>query len=108
VAQVELVAPVVQVELVVRGALEELAVRVVELELNQVEELELVQVEAELAADRRRVPPAVPPKNKSVIVVRHRGLVPVPKRAVDLAAAAAATMRGPVVTEAAAVWVAAE
>jgi hypothetical protein len=108
VAQVERVARVALVVLVVPAAQVVLVVRVVELELNQVEELELVQVEAELAADRRRVPPAVPPKNKSVIVVRHRGLVPVPKRAVDLAAAAAATMRGPVVTEAAAVWVAAE
>jgi hypothetical protein len=93
--QVDREAPVELAVQVAQEALVELAVQVVELELNRVEAQELVRVE-----------PAVPPKTKSVTAAHRRGLVLVPKRVEDLAAAAETT-REPAATEAAAVWVAA-
>jgi hypothetical protein len=53
-----------------------------------------------------RDPVAVPLRTKSVTAAHHRGLVPVPKRVEDLAAAAETT-RVPVAAEAAKAWVAA-
>lgn len=55
-----------------------------ELEHDQVVARELALAVAEL----ERVPLAVPPKTKSVTAPHRRGLVPVPKRVKDLAAAA--------------------
>jgi len=66
--------------------------------------LEHAQVEVAPELD----PLAVPPKNKLVIAAHHRGLVRVPKRAEDLAAAAAATTREPAATAVARAWAAAE
>jgi hypothetical protein len=66
--------------------------------------LELDPVEVELAHVRL----AVLPKNKSVTAVHHRGLVPVPKRVEDLAAAAAETTHGQAAIEAATAWAVAE
>jgi hypothetical protein len=48
-------------------------------------------------------PVAVPLRIKSAIAARHRGLVPVPKRVEDLAAAAETT-REQAATEVAAAW----
>jgi hypothetical protein len=86
-----------------REALAALVVQGVELELNRVEALELDQVVAVPVRD----PVALLAKSKSVTAVRHRGLVPVPKRVEDLVAAAAETTREPAATEAARAWEAA-
>jgi hypothetical protein len=89
-------------ELAVRAELAGLVVQVVELELDPVEaELELDPVEG-----LGLVQVAVAPRTRSAIAARHRGLVPVPKRVEDLAAAAETT-RAPAATEAVAAWAAA-
>jgi hypothetical protein len=75
-----------------REALAALVVQGVELELDQV------------VAVPVRDPVALLAKSKSVTAVRHRGLVPVPKRVEDLVAAAAETTREPAATEAARAW----
>jgi hypothetical protein len=74
-------------------------------------ERELVQVAAErelarAVAELEHGPVAVPLRIKSVTAAHHRGLVPVPKRAEDLAAVAE-TMRDKAATEAGTAWVAA-
>ena len=101
VAQEALVGPV---ELDVRAALVRLVVQVVELELNRVEGPELVIAQVEALPERD--PVAVPLRTRSAIAAHHRGLVPVPKRVVDLAAAAE-TKREPAAAEAARAWAAA-
>ncbi|HEY2235334.1 MAG TPA: hypothetical protein VGK01_17815, partial [Candidatus Angelobacter sp.] len=65
-------------------------------------ELEHGPVEAEREPDQV----AVPLRTKSVTAAHHRGPVPVPKRAEDLAAVAE-TMRDKAATEAGTAWVAA-
>jgi hypothetical protein len=67
--------------------------------------LELDPVEAELAHARVAVPAL---RSKSVTAAHPRDLARVPKRAEDLAEAAAATMRGQAATEAATAWAAVE
>jgi hypothetical protein len=103
-AQAELVVRVAQeelVELVVLGALAgpaiDLAVAL-ELEIAQVAVLETKHLAAHLAVVLR---------TKSVIAAHRRGLVPVPKRVEDLAAAAETT-REPAAAEAAKAWAAEE
>jgi hypothetical protein len=103
VALAELVSQAARVALVDRAVLAVLVVPV-ELELNREAELELDPEEAE-PVHAQVVPPV---KTRSVIAAHHRAQVPVPKRAEDLAVAEEETTREPAVTEAAAVWVAAE
>jgi hypothetical protein len=104
---------------VAREALAELAVPVAEQELNRVEAQErdpaagrVPRQAAELEHGPAAVPNhrpdqlGVPRRTKSVTAAHHRGLVPVPKRA-EVLAAAAETMRDKAATEAATAWVAA-
>jgi hypothetical protein len=114
--RVELAARVASVALAVQVAPAELAVQVAPAELAvrgvAPAELErgLVAVALEL------VPVAVVPerdhlearrRTRLVTAAHRRGLVPVPKRVEDLAAAAAETTPDPVATEAGAAWAAA-
>jgi hypothetical protein len=104
---------------VAREALAELVVPVAELELNRVEAQErdpaagpVPRQAAELehgpvaVPNHRRAQLGVPRRTKSVTAAHHRGLVPVPKRAEDLAAVAE-TMRDKAAAGAATVWAAA-
>jgi hypothetical protein len=92
---VELAAQAGLVELVELAAQEE---GLAELEIAQVAVLETKHLAAQAAVVLR---------TKSVTAARRRGLVPVPKRVEDLAAAAETT-REPAATEAAKAWAAEE
>jgi hypothetical protein len=97
---------------VAQEALAELAVQVLQLELNRVEGPELAPVAVELAhgqveAVPERDPVAVPLRTKSATAAHHRGLVPLRAAAEDLAAAAE-IMREQAATEVAIAWAAAE
>jgi hypothetical protein len=118
-ALAELAARAELAGLAAQEALAELAglvVQVVELELliAPVAEQALAIVRAaarepesaQVEAVPERDPVAVAPRTRSAIAARHRGLVPVPKRVEDLAAAAETT-RAPAATEAVAAWAAA-
>jgi hypothetical protein len=71
---------------------------------EEAEELRIAQ-EVEVETDRPRVHLAVPAKTKSVTVAHHRGLVRLPARAEDSAAAVAETMPEPAAIEVVAAWV---
>ena len=103
-ALVVLESPAVPENQVVLVVPESPAVRALAIVLAGVQEPETALVEVEAAPERDKV--AVPLRIKSVTAPHRRGLVPVPKRVEDLAAAAETT-RDPAATEAATAWVAA-
>jgi hypothetical protein len=105
VAQVDREAPAESVVQVARVVLAGLVVQLAALELRLVK---AGPGHDPVGVVPERDPVAVPVKAKSVTATHHRALVRVPKRAEDLAAVAAATMRAPAATEAAAAWAAAE
>jgi hypothetical protein len=112
-ALVELAAQAELVELAAQEGLAELAAQVAqeglaELEIARVAalELEIAQV-AVLETKHLAAQAAVVLRTRSVTAAHRRGLVPVPKRVGDLAAAAETT-RAPAAAEAAKAWAAEE